>query len=183
MNSPLRKFAAFCLVLTAGIHLGMGGSKHPPLKLVESLDLKSFMGDWHVLANIPAPQEVGCHNALEQYELKEDGDVAITFSCSKDSFETEREVSHFTGVIQNPGVNTEWRVKMKFLGFIPIKLPFLVIDLAQDGRYTVIGYPSREYVWIMARTKTLSEEDWTGIYDRLKNQGYDTQKILRIPTR
>lgn len=183
MNSRLKKRVGLCLLLSAGALLGMGGSKQPPLKLVESVDLKAFMGDWQVLANIPAPQEVGCHNALEQYELKEDGDIAITFSCSKGSFEAEREVNHFTGIVQNPGVNTEWRVKMKFLGFIPIKLPFLVIDLAEDGRYTVIGYPSREYVWIMARSKTLSNEDWVGIYVRLKNQGYDTSKVLKIPTR
>ena len=161
----------------------MGGKSHPPLRTVPRLDLQAFMGDWNVLGNLPSSQEEGCHNALEQYELKADGDVAITFSCSKGSFEAEREVSHFTGIIQNPGVNTDWRVKMKVLGFIPIKLPYLVIDLADDGSYTVIGYPSREYVWIMARTKSLPEETWAGILERLAAQGYDVAKIQRVPIR
>ena len=127
--------------------------------------------NWPLKMRTSSSQEEGCHNALEQYELKADGDVAITFSCSKGSFEAEREVSHFTGIIQNPGVNTDWRVKMKVLGFIPIKLPYLVIDLAEDGSYTVIGYPSREYVWIMARTKSLPEETWAGILQRLTPGG------------
>ncbi|MFN7683866.1 MAG: lipocalin family protein [Oligoflexia bacterium] len=174
---------AFFAVLAALVSFGFGGSKQPPLKLVDRVDLKAFMGDWHVLGNIPSSTEEGCHNALEQYALQEDGTVAITFSCNKDSFDGPREVHHFTGFIQNPGINSEWRVKMKILGFIPLKLPYLVIDLAQDGSYTVIGYPSRDYVWIMARTKSISEETWNGILARLKDQGYDTARIVRVPIR
>ena len=181
----LSTWTVLSLILVAPLTkaFAMGGPKLPPLKTIPQLDIKAFMGDWHVLANIPAATEVGCHNALEQYELKEDGHVAITFSCSKDSFEAEREVHHFKGIIQNPGVNTEWRVVMKLLGFIPIKLPFLVIDLAADGSYTVIGYPSREYVWIMAREKSLPEKTWAEINERLKEQGYDLSKIQRVPIR
>jgi apolipoprotein D and lipocalin family protein len=168
--------------LTPSSSLAMGGNSHPPLRTVSKVDLASFMGDWHVLGNIPSSTEKGCHNALEQYALRDDGEIDITFSCHKGSFEGEHEVHHFRGLIQNPGINTEWRVAMKFLGFIPIKVPYLVIDLAADGSYTVIGYPSRDYVWIMARTKSLPEETWSGILSRLQDQGYDISKILRIPT-
>jgi len=183
LQSSLFALAIGCSTLSSQPAQAMGGQKLPPLKTVEKLDLQAFMGDWHVLGNIPASTEVGCHNALEQYALKNDGDVAITFSCSKDSFDAEREIHHFTGIIQNPGVNTEWRVKMKFLGFIPVKVPYLVIDLAADGSYTVIGYPSREYLWIMAREKSLPEQTWNEILARVKDQGYDLSKIQRVPIR
>lgn len=179
MKSILSALAAVAALTS----LGFGGTKLPPLQLVDKLDIKAFMGDWHVLANIPTSTEEGCHNALEQYALQADGTVAITFSCNKGSFEGQREVNHFTGIIQNPGLNTEWRVRMKVLGIIPIKLPFLVIDLAQDGSYTVIGYPSREYVWIMARSQSLPETAWNAINARLKEQGYDLAKIVRVPIR
>ena len=188
MKSPIRLvfLIALSVLVASGIRhaLAMGGSsKLPPLKTVPQVDLKTFMGDWHVLGNIPTSVEEGCHNALEQYQLKDDGNVAITFSCSKHSFDAPREVSQFTGIIQNPGVNSEWKVRMKFLGFIPVKLPYLVIDLAADGSYTVIGYPSREYVWIMAREKTMPEQTWNEILGRLKDQGYDLSKIQRLPIR
>ena len=178
MTVSISTLAALGLAL-----MGMGGSKHPPLRTVPKVSMEAFMGDWNVLANIPTSTEKGCHNALEQYELKPNGDVAITFSCNKDSFEGEREVNHFTGIVQNPGVNSEWRVAMKLFGLIPLKLPYLVIDLATDGSYTVIGYPSRDYVWIMARGKSLPEETWEGIYARLSEQGYDTSLIQRVPIR
>jgi apolipoprotein D and lipocalin family protein len=169
------------LALTQSACFAMGGGKHPPLRTVPKVDLPSFMGDWHVVGNIPSPTEKGCHNALEQYSLNSDGTVAITFSCNKGSFAAEREVHHFKGIIQNPGINSEWKVAMKFLGFIPVKLPYLVIDLAADGSYTVIGYPSREYAWIMARSKSLPEESWAGILSRMGEQGYDVSKVIRVP--
>ncbi len=182
-NSPMVSVSVFTLAVVGLALMGMGGSSHPPLRTVPKVALESFMGDWNVLANIPTGTEKGCHNALEQYALKPNGEIAITFSCNKDSFDGEREVNHFTGIIQNPGINSEWKVAMKFLGFIPLKLPYLVIDLAADGSYTVIGYPSRDYVWIMARGKTLPEDTWSGIYARLAEQGYDTNLIQRVPIR
>ncbi|MBM3750101.1 MAG: hypothetical protein FJW21_02810 [Acidimicrobiia bacterium] len=171
-----------CLVLS-GCATGKAGATPAPLQLVDRLDLPAFMGDWHVLGHLPTPDEEGCHNALEQYTLRDDGQVAITFSCNKHGFDGTRIVRRFTATVQNPGLNTEWRVRMKFLGFIPIKLPFLVIDLADDGSYTVIGYPSRKYLWIMARTKTLPDDVWAGIYTSLRAQAYNTDAIVRVPTR
>jgi hypothetical protein len=74
------------------------------------------MGDWWVLGNMPTPTEKNCHNALEQYALNPDQSVAVTFSCNKKSFDGKREVNHFTGLVQNPGTNTEWKIKMKLWG-------------------------------------------------------------------
>lgn len=187
-----RSGATHCLVILlalggglsqAGCATGQASATLAPLTLTDRLDLPAFMGDWHVLGNLPTSAEKGCHNALEQYALRDDGKVAITFSCTKSSFDGKRDVNHFTATVQNPGRNTEWRVRMKLFGFIPIHLPFLVIDLAEDGSYTVIGYPSRKYVWIMARAKTLPDDVWAGIYARLKAQGYNTDAIIRVPTR
>ena len=179
----MRPLLIASVLILAGCATAKADPNLAPLKLVDRLDLPAFMGDWHVLGNMPTATEEGCHNALEQYALQDDGTIAITFSCNKDSFDGKRDVKHFTATVENPGLNTEWRVKMKFLGLIPIKLPYLVIDLASDGSYTVIGYPSRKYLWIMARTKTLPVGVWAGIYDRLRAQAYNTDAIIRVPTR
>ena len=45
----------------------------------------------------------------------------------------------------------------------PFKLPFLIIDLADDDSYTVIGVPNRKYIWIMARQPELSDNDYNNI--------------------
>ena len=80
------------------------------------------------------------------------------------------------GFIYNNETNAEWR--MQFLW--PFKLPFLIIDLAEDYRYTAIGYPSREYVWIMSREPNISNEDYLNIIENLVSLGYDIKKIKKV---
>ncbi len=51
-------------------------SKAPEMKTVDYVDLDRFMGDWYVIANIPTFLEKGAHNAVENYQLNEDGTMA-----------------------------------------------------------------------------------------------------------
>ena len=37
----------------------------------------------------------------------------------------------------------------------PFKSKFLIIDLDEEYEITVIGHPSKKYVWVMARTQKL----------------------------
>jgi apolipoprotein D and lipocalin family protein len=53
-----------------------------------------------------------------------------------------------------------------------------VIQLANDYRYAVIGEPSREYLWVLAREPRLSDADWSVIRSRLTSQGYDPLRLV-----
>lgn len=170
----------FCLgFLLATFCLGGCSTKHPPLKPVPYVDLKRFMGDWWVIENLPTFVEENCHNALEQYKLRDDGDVDITFSCSKKGFDTPRKTYSMRGLVKNRETNAEWRVRP----FWPLSFPFIVIDLDEAYSYTVIGYPSRKYVWVMAREKSIPEETLKGIHARLQEQGYDPNLFKKVPLR
>ena len=59
-------------------------------------------------------------------------------------------------------------------------MPFLIIDLDDNYQFTVIGYPSRKYVWIMAREPKLSDEVYEGILSNLAEVGYDISQINKI---
>jgi len=56
-----------------------------------------------------------------------------------------------------------------------------VIDLADDYSFTVIGVPSRSYLWIMARSSKMDPKTYQNVIDRLAAQGYDTSKIKKVP--
>ena len=59
-------------------------------------------------------------------------------------------------------------------------MPFLIIDLDDNYQFTVIGYPSRKYVWIMAREPKLSDEVYECILSNLAEVGYDISQINKI---
>lgn len=53
----------------------------------------------------------------------------------------------------------EWRVRPKLFGvYLPIELPFLISEVADDYSWVIIGYPSRKYLWIMTRKQIVKAE-------------------------
>jgi apolipoprotein D and lipocalin family protein len=65
-------------------------------------------------------------------------------------------------------------------------LPYLIIELDRSEgthpyKYTVVGYPSRAYVWIMAREPTMDEALYKSICDRLqKDHLYDLKGMVKV---
>ena len=146
------------------------------MKTVDYVDLEKFMGDWYVIANIPTFIEKGAVNAIESYQLDSKGRVKTTFTFRKNSIDGPKKTYNPIGFIHNKVTNAEWR--MQFLW--PFKSPFLIIDLDEKYSYTVIGIPSRKYVWIMAREPSMSGELYKKILSNLKDIGYDISLIQSI---
>ena len=151
-------------------------TKFDDLETVDYVDLEKFMGDWYVIANIPTFIEKGAVNAIESYRLDSKGRVKTTFTFRKGSKNGPEKEYNPTGFIYDKKTNAEWR--MQFLW--PFKSPFLIIDLDEDYTYTVIGIPSRKYVWIMARNHSLDEKIYNNIVSNLKKVGYDISQIQKI---
>jgi apolipoprotein D and lipocalin family protein len=155
------------------------GASLPPLTTVERVDIPRFMGDWYVIANIPTWLEEGAHNAVESYRLDADGTIATTFTFREGSFDGPLKTYKPRGFICDTASNAVWG--MRFLW--PFKAEYLVIYLNGEYTQTVIGRNKRDYVWIMARTPAIPEEEYRRIVEQLAAVGYDTGRILRVPQR
>jgi apolipoprotein D and lipocalin family protein len=47
----------------------------------------------------------------------------------------------------------------------------------------VIGRTKRDYVWIMSRSRSISDEYYQDILQFLASQDYDVEKVQRVPQR
>lgn len=146
-------------------------------KTVAKVDLQRFMGDWYVIAILPNFIEKNATNGIESYALKPNGKIAITYSFNKGTPQGKKKIMHPKAKVFNTTSNAEWRVQF----FWPFWYPYLIIDLAEDYRYTVIGVPNRKFVWIMSRNPELSEADYSGIIAKLAKDGYNTARITKMP--
>lgn len=164
------------ILLVIGPLVGCASSP-APLPTVESVDLDRFMGDWFVIGLIPNRIEKTAHDSLENYQRRPDGKIDITYTFRKGGFDAPLKTLDMVARVVDTETNAEWRVRP----YWPLSLPYLVIDLADDYRYTVIGHPSRNFVWIMARERTLSDTDWQAITGRLEDKGFDLERIVRVP--
>ena len=50
--------------------------------------------------------------------------------------------------------------------------------LDENYKYAVVGTPSREYLWILARTSKLDEKIKKEILQKLPSLGFDSSKLI-----
>ena len=149
----------------------------PPLKTVERVDIKRFMGTWYVIASIPTFLETDAFNAVESYRLDADGTIDTTFTFRKGAFDGPLKTYNPRGFIVDTASNATWG--MRFIW--PIKAEYLITHLSDDYSQTVIGRNKRDYVWIMARSPQIPEVDYQRIVTELAAQGYDVTKLRKVP--
>jgi apolipoprotein D and lipocalin family protein len=65
----------------------------------------------------------------------------------------------------------------------PFKAEYRIIYLSNDYERTIIGRTKRDYVWIMARQPSISEEDYRRLVKFIEEQGYESGKLRRVPHR
>jgi len=147
-------------------------------QVVKSVDMERFMGDWFVIASIPTPFEKGAHNGLERYEWNEkEKRVDISFFYREDGFNGDKEVITQKGWIADKTSKAHWIVSP----FWPLKFDYLVIGLAPDYSWTVVGVPDKSYLWIMARSHQMKPDVYALAVERARVLGYKTQDIIKVP--
>jgi apolipoprotein D and lipocalin family protein len=170
----MRRTMIALLTLLASSTAAMAeGGKQPFQKVVDKMDLQKFLGSWYVIGVLPTPFEKGAANGIETYTLDSKGNIRVEYVFYKNG---KKKVMRQKGWIVDKEKNTEWKVQPLW----PLKLPYLIIDLAEDYRYTVIGTNNYKYVWIMSRTPDISESDYEGILSRLDERGYSVVDIQRM---
>jgi apolipoprotein D and lipocalin family protein len=181
---PRRGLVRLAAWLCLAVLGGCASTNTPPLEAMDrKVDLERFMGDWYVIGFIPVTipffSEEGAHNGVESYRLTEDGVIETTYTFRKGSFDGPEKRMTPKGWVYNEETNAEWR--MQFLW--PFKAAYLIVYLDEDYQRTIIGVPSRKYVWIMSRDPQLSDADYQELLDQAARVGYDTEKVQRVPQR
>jgi apolipoprotein D and lipocalin family protein len=147
-----------------------------PLRPVAHVDLPQYMGDWHVIANIPYFAEKNCVDSVESYALR--GDIDNWFTCRNKSFDAPmKRKATAKAVVVDKTSNAVWNVK--FFKIISVK--YVILDLDPRYQWVVVGHPSRNYGWIMARAKTMDEATYQGALASLAGQGYDVSRFKKVP--
>ena len=149
------------------------------MKTVDYVDIERFMGPWYVIANIPTFLEKGAHNAVETYRLNDDGTIGTHFVFNKDGFDGKAKEYNPKAFILDNETNALWGMRFVW----PIKADYRIVYVDDDYSQTIIGRNKRDYAWIMARTPTISREDFFERVKLLREQGYDTEKLKVVPQR
>jgi apolipoprotein D and lipocalin family protein len=147
----------------------------PPLETAPKVNLTRYMGTWYEIASFPHSFQKGCMATKASYVLKDDGNVAVTNECRRGSLDGELTTARGTAKV----ADAETNAKLKVTFFWPFYGDYWIIDLGREYEYAVVGHPSREYLWVLARSPRMDDGVYSGILDRLNRQGYDTSRLVR----
>ena len=172
------------LLLAVFISLGLIGcasnlilndNKSKSMPVVDYVDLDRFMGDWYVIATIPTFLERDAYNPIETYQLNSDGTIATTFTFNKGSLNGPTKIYRPRGFIKDRVTNAIW--DMQFVW--PIKADYRIVYLDDDYQQTIIGRNSRDFVWVMARTPRISEQDYLKLVTIVGSLGYNLNDLQK----
>ncbi|GGX50918.1 lipocalin family protein [Undibacterium squillarum] len=148
-----------------------------PMQTVASVDLQRYQGTWHEVAMIPNRFQSQCvANTTARYTQR-DGYIEVLNSCSTKEGKTDQATGK-ASVVEG-SQNT----KLKVSFFWPFSGNYWVLALDPDYRWAVVGEPSRQYGWVLARDKQLSEQDWQKVWAAITSAGYQTSQFRKTEQR
>ena len=153
---------------TARLHL-------PPLTTVDHVDLNRYLGTWYEIASFPQSFQKGCTATTATYSLRDDGHIDVLNRCRKDRVDGEEQSAKGLARV----VDTATNAKLEVSFFRPFWGEYWVVDLGRDYEYAVVGHPGRDYLWILSRTPTMDQATYDGIIERLKEKGYETERLQK----
>ena len=161
----------FLALFTIFLLSGCTRTSTHPLATVSHVDLKRYAGTWIESARYENRFETGCSGASAQYSPKEDY-ILVTNRCFDANGIQTGEATGRAYAIQDSNNS-----KLEVSFFRPFYGDYWVLMLGDGYQYSVIGDPSRKYLWILSRTKTLSDSDKKTILDNLPKLGYTPDKL------
>lgn len=146
------------------------------VQVVSAVDLNRYKGFWYEIARLPNffERKLKCTSAT--YTLRDDGKINV---LNKGNFISDpQKTSSAKGVAWIPDKNSPAKLKVQF--FWPFSGDYWIMDLDKDYRYVLIGEPSRRYLWILSRVKTMDEETYDKLLQKAVESGYDVDPIIRV---
>jgi apolipoprotein D and lipocalin family protein len=167
-----------CLIAKAAVLLLLVSCTSIPdgLQPVTGFELERYMGKWYEIARLDHSFERNLSKVTAQYSLRQDGGVEVVnqgFDQKSGKWEMITGKAFFT---EKEDVGS---LKVSFFG--PFYGGYHIIALdQQDYNYAMVTGPSRSYLWILARDKTLDSTILEELVGKAKKWGFETDKLIYV---
>ena len=159
------------------LSLAACAASQEPIEPVDTVDIEKFMGDWYVIAHIPTFLEDEAYNAIESYSMDSEGNIPTVFTFREGGFDGEEKRYEPKGFVKEGTNNAIWGMQFVW----PIKADYRIMYLDEDYQLTVIGRNKRDFVWIMARTPEIDDEQYDQMINLIREAGYAMDDMRKVP--
>lgn len=166
-----------CVLLIAGC--ARSGDRQAP-ETVGQVDLQRYQGTWYELARLPMFFQRDCVRSQANYQLQDDGRVAVTNRCeTKDGEWKQVQGEAFP---QQAGQTDKLWVRFDnwFSNLFPglTKGHYWILYLDDDYSVALVGSPDREYLWLLSREVEVAPATREKLLDEARQRGYDVSELI-----
>lgn len=143
------------------------------IKPVENFQLDRYLGKWHEIARLDHSFERGLSKVSAEYILLNDNSVQVInqgYNDSKSEWKKAKGIAYF--------VENKEKAFLKVSFFRPFYGSYIVIDLDNDYKYSMVCGPNKNYLWILSRTPKMDEVIKAKLIDKAKQLGFETDKLI-----
>ena len=154
---------------------------NPPLKTVSYVDINRYLGDWYEIARFDHRFQKNCTATKANYSLRDDGDIRVLNTCRIKSPDGKLKKAEGRAWIEDTKTNSKLRVQF-FMTGIKLSLfsgKYWILELDKNYQHVLVGAPSRNYLWILSRTKKMNDSIYQRLVARAQSLGFDTKKLLK----
>lgn len=166
-----------CLVLLFSLTLTACSTAPPDgVVPVSSFNLSRYLGKWYEIARLDHAFERGMTDVSAIYSLQEDGSVTVL----NRGYDTRRQRwKEAVGRAVFIGDSETASLKVSFFG--PFYGGYHVIALDHENyRWSLVSGPSRDYLWILARDRTLSADVREALVSKARSLGFATEQLIWV---
>ncbi len=143
--------------------------KGPPvgIQAVKNFELATYLGTWHEIARLDHAFERGLEQVRAEYSLNEDGSVRVVntgYDPAKKKWKTAEGRARFAGAADVASL------EVSFFG--PFYGGYHVVAL-DPARYALVTSGSRDYLWLLAREKSLPADLKSELVAVAKANGFE----------
>lgn len=175
MNKMIRlpgMIALLCVSSLLGGCLGMPDGVTP----VTGFKLDRYLGTWYEIARLDHSFERGLERVTAEYSLRDDGSVQVVnrgFDTSKGQWSEAEGKAVF---VEDTGTGY---LKVSFFG--PFYGSYVIFELDHEGyQYAFVSGPDTSYLWLLARTPTVSDEVLQQFRSRAETLGFDLEDLILV---
>jgi apolipoprotein D and lipocalin family protein len=150
-----------------------------PPQTVDRVDIDKYLGSWYDIASYPAVFQKGCRCSTADYELEPGKKyIRVINRCIR----LKNDRSRLTTVrgkafIVEGSNNTHLKVQF----FWPFRGDYLIIGLADDYSWAIVGHPKRKYLWILSRESFMPSHIYEDILNIVRKKEYDVNRLVKTP--
>ncbi|MDX1636265.1 MAG: lipocalin family protein [Marinobacter sp.] len=143
---------------------------------VTGFDKSRYLGTWYEIARLDHSFEEGLSRVTADYSLREDGGIAV---INRGYSEEEGEWSVADGKAYFVEDEQTGYLKVSFFG--PFYGAYVIFGLDKANyEYAFVSGPSRDYLWLLARSPQVSDQVRADFLERADRLGFNTGELIFV---